>query len=103
MKFYEALGAAIREERNKRGLTLRDVSTKGYVSMGHLSDVENARKEGSETFIESVAQAIGVPSYELIIEAGYRMAEGRVPDTAEDLFTSSVRDSEWLRQYADLS
>jgi transcriptional regulator with XRE-family HTH domain len=85
MKFYEALGAVIREERLSRGLTLREVSARGHVSMGHLSDVENARKEGSENFIDAVAGALRLPSYELIIEAGYRMADSTVPDTVEDL------------------
>lgn len=85
MKFYEALGAVIREERYARKMTLRDVARKGYVSMGHLSDVENSRKEGSETFIEAVANALGMPAYELIIEAGYRMAESKVPDTLEEI------------------
>lgn len=85
MNFYEALGAVIREERQNRGLTLRQVSARGYVSMGHLSDVENARKEGSGSFIEAVADALGVQPYELIIEAGYRMADSTVPDTVEDL------------------
>jgi transcriptional regulator with XRE-family HTH domain len=85
MKFYEALGQVIREERRKKNLTLRQVSARGYVSMGHLSDVENARKEGSEVFIDAVAGALGVESYELIIEAGYRMADFRIPDTIESL------------------
>ena len=92
MKFYEALGQVIREERLKRNLTLRQVAARGYVSMGHLSDVENARKEGSEGFIDAVARALEIESYELIIEAGYRMADSTVPDTIEDLvedFSSS--------------
>lgn len=86
MKFYEALGEVIKEERAKQKLTLRDVSSRGFVSMGHLSDVENARKEGSESFIQAVANALDVPAYELIIEAGYRMAGFEIPDTIEDLF-----------------
>lgn len=92
MKFYEALGQVIKEERLKQNLTLRQVSARGYVSMGHLSDVENARKEGSESFIEAVAGALEIESYELIIEAGYRMADSTVPDSIEDLvedFSSS--------------
>lgn len=98
MRFYEALGAVIREERMKRGLTLRDISTRGYVSMGHLSDVENARKEGSESFIEAVAKSLGVPSYELIIEAGYRMADLQIPDTYEDFMSDSfLRDNAPVR------
>ena len=85
MKFYEALGQAIREERLRKKLTLRAVASRGYVSMGHLSDVENARKEGSESFIEAVAKALELEPYELVIEAGFRMANLSVPDTIEEL------------------
>ena len=86
MKFYEALGVVIRDERHRQNLTLREVCAMGFISMGHLSDVENARKEGSNTFIDAVAKALKLPAHELIIEAGYRMAESIVPDTIENLF-----------------
>jgi transcriptional regulator with XRE-family HTH domain len=101
MRFYEALGEVIREQRLAKGLSLREVCNKGYVSMGHLSDVENGRKEGSSVFIEAVANGLGVETYDLIIEAGYKMAGDTifVPDTAESLF---VRDANWIEQYADL-
>ncbi len=101
MKFHEALGEAIREQRLAKGLSLRQVSTKGFVSMGHLSDVENGRKEGSSAFLEGVANGLGVNTYDLIIEAGYKMAGDTiyVPDSPESLF---VRDSRWQSQYADL-
>jgi transcriptional regulator with XRE-family HTH domain len=84
MKFHEALGAVIREERLGQEVSLREIAKAGFVSMGHLSDVENGRKEGSSAFIEAVAKALGVPTYELVIEAGYRMAEIKIPDTYED-------------------
>lgn len=84
MKFHEALGEVIRDERLGQELTLREVAQSGFVSMGHLSDVENGRKEGSSAFIEAVAKSLGLPTYELIIEAGYRMAEIKIPETYED-------------------
>lgn len=99
MKFSEALGEVIREQRLAKKLTLRDVASTGYVSMGHLSDVENGRKEGSSSFIDGVANGLGVDASELIIQAGFRMARVEVPDTPESLF---VRDSKWANQYADL-
>jgi transcriptional regulator with XRE-family HTH domain len=101
MRFSEALGEVIREQRLAKKLSLRDVSTKGFVSMGHLSDVENGRKEGSSSFIQGVANGLGVEAYDLIIEAGYKMAGQAiyVPDTPESLF---VRGSDWQGQYSDL-
>jgi transcriptional regulator with XRE-family HTH domain len=99
MKFSEALGEVIRERRLALGLSLREVSSTGYVSMGHLSDVENARKEGSSAFINGVANGLGVEASELVIQAGFRMAGLEVPDTPESLFE---RGSVWANQYADL-
>jgi transcriptional regulator with XRE-family HTH domain len=101
MKFYQTLGEVIREQRLAKNLTLREVASNGFVSMGHLSDVENGRKEGSSTFLDGVANGLGVELSWLIIETGYRMAEAKVevPDTPESLF---VRDSSWATQYADL-
>lgn len=85
MKFNEALGTAIRKVRTEKNLTLRAVCKKSFISMGHLSDVENGRKEGSSVFIEAIAKGLGVNTYELIIEAGYLMADFQVPDSAEGL------------------
>lgn len=99
MKFSEALGEVIRERRLALGLSLREVSSTGYVSMGHLSDVENGRKEGSSSFINGVANGLGIEASELIIQAGFRMAGLEVPDTPESLFE---RGSVWANQYADL-
>jgi transcriptional regulator with XRE-family HTH domain len=99
MKFSEALGEVIREQRLAKKLTLRDVASNGFVSMGHLSDVENGRKEGSSSFIDGVANGLGVDASELIIQAGFRMARVEVPDTPESLF---VRGAKWANQYADL-
>lgn len=90
MKFYESLGEVIREERIRRGYSLRQISQRGYVSMGHLSDVENGRKEGSSAFIEAVAGALGIPTYELIIEAGYRMAEIKIPETYQEFMDNNI-------------
>lgn len=101
MNFRQAFGEVVRAQRLAKNLTLRQVSRNGFVSMGHLSDVENGRKEGSSAFIDGVAKGLGVNAYDLIIEAGFRMAEKgiEIPDTPESLF---VRDSRWANQYADL-
>jgi transcriptional regulator with XRE-family HTH domain len=86
MQFHEALGAVIRDERQAQNLTLRDVACNGFVSMGHLSDVENGRKQGSSQFITAVATALSMEPSELIIEAGYLMKQCQIPDTPESLF-----------------
>ncbi len=88
MKFRQALGEVIREQRLAKEMTLRDVSRNGYVSLGHLSDVERGAKEASSDLIGSIANGLGVETYELIIKAGYRMADLDVPDTPESLFSA---------------
>ena len=90
MKFYEALGEVIREEREKQGYTLREICLSNFISIGHLSDVERGRKECSSIFMEKVATGLGIPLYELIIEAAYRMAEYEVPDTIESFIDEKL-------------
>lgn len=99
--FHQTLGEVIREQRLAKKLTLRQVSANGFISMGHLSDVEQGRKEGSSTFLDGVANGLGVELSWLIIETGYRMAEAsvEVPDTPESLFE---RGAPWVAQYSDL-
>jgi hypothetical protein len=63
--------------------------------MGHLSDVERGVKEGSSAFIQGVAKGLGVNAYDLVIEAGYRMATGEVESVFE-------RGDIWEKQYQDL-
>lgn len=100
MDFNEALGEAIREQRLARKMTLREVASAGFISMGHLSDVEQGRKQGSSGFINAVANGLGVEAYELIIEAGFKMSAGTIPETAEKIYE---RSREWTDQYSDLA
>lgn len=101
MKFREALGEVVREQRLANGLQLRDVSEKGHLSYSFLSEVERGLKECSSDYLTAIANGLGVEAHDLIIEAGFRMAEKGldIPDTPESLF---VRDSSWATQYADL-
>lgn len=101
MKFKQAIGEVIREQRQANGLQLRDLSQRGFVSYSYLSEVERGLKDCSSDSLQSIANGLGVELYDLIIEAGYRMAGDtiKVPDTPENLF---VRNGDWLRQYADL-
>jgi transcriptional regulator with XRE-family HTH domain len=85
MDYRTALGQVIRKERTAQGLTLRALSAEAHISLGHISDVERGTKDMSSDFIEYLANALGMPSYELVIRAGVAMA-GEIPDTAESLF-----------------
>jgi transcriptional regulator with XRE-family HTH domain len=99
--FRDAIGEVIREQRLANGLQLRDVSERGHLSYSFLSEVERGVKEPSSLILENIANGLGVESYSLIIEAGYRMAEAKteIPDTLETLFE---RTESWANQYSDL-
>lgn len=86
MKFRQALGEVIREQRLAQGKSLRSITDGGFIALGYLSEVERGQKDPSSETIAAIANGLGVNAYELIIEAGYRMAE--VPDTPESLFSS---------------
>ena len=101
MKFRQAFGEVVREQRLAKRLTLREASQRAFVSYSFWSEVERGLKDCGSDFMESMAQGLGVQLYDLIIEAGYRLSgEGlAIPDTPEALF---VRDNKWANQYADL-
>lgn len=56
-------------------MTLRDVSTRGTVALGYVSEVERGQKEVSSEVLEQIALALRVPVSDLVVEAGRRMAE----------------------------
>lgn len=90
MRYRVALGEVIREERLSQNLFQRDVSRMGVISLGFLSEVERGGKEISSELLECVAIGLGVPTHELIIRAGLKMAGYRVPDTAEELLDTAL-------------
>jgi transcriptional regulator with XRE-family HTH domain len=73
MQYRQALGHVIRETRIEKNLTLRDVSQRGVIALGYLSEVERGHKEASSEILNCIAYGLGVPVHELIITAGYRL------------------------------
>lgn len=85
MLFRHALGMVMREMRHGQNRTLRQVSADASVALGYLSELEHGHKEGSSEIIAEIARALGIPTHLLFIEAGFRMAQYAIPDTAETL------------------
>jgi transcriptional regulator with XRE-family HTH domain len=73
MTYRQALGSVIHETRVEKNLTLRQVSSKGVISIGYLSEVERGQKEPSSELMLCIAHGLGVHVHELIITAGYRL------------------------------
>lgn len=65
--YRHALGYAIRTERIRQGLTLRDIAQKAHMALGYLSEVERGQKDISSELLECVAHALGVSLGDLTI------------------------------------
>jgi transcriptional regulator with XRE-family HTH domain len=82
--FRVILGEVLKEYRLEKSMTQRDVSEKSSVALGYLSEVERGHKEASSEILENLAYGLGVPLYQIIIEAGYRLADWDTPQRILD-------------------
>ena len=83
MNYRNALGSVMKDLRNEKGMTLRQTSSKACMALGYLSEVERGCKEPSSEIVELIAHALDVPTHELVIMAGYRMAG--IPNSPKEL------------------
>ena len=75
MSLYKhALGEVIRERRHELNLTLRQVTDKGYIALGYLSEIERGHKEISSELLQNLAEGLRTNVQTLVIEAGFRLA-----------------------------
>lgn len=58
--YRHALGYAIRTERLRQNLTMRDVSSRAPMALGYLSEVELGKKDISSELLESLANSLGL-------------------------------------------
>ncbi|EFU82037.1 DNA-binding helix-turn-helix protein [Mobiluncus holmesii ATCC 35242] len=87
------LGEVLRQLRQTRGLTLRDVSAKARVSLGYLSEVERGQKEASSELLASICYALEAPVSFVLHEVADRIAavEGVVvPELVPDELLDSI-------------
>lgn len=68
MKLQYAIGGTVRELRQERNLTLRDLSSKSFIALGHLSEVERGVKNASPEVLESIAFALDLTTTQLVKE-----------------------------------
>ena len=89
----QEIGEVLRDFRQQKGRTLRQVASRASVALGYLSEVERGQKEASSEILASVAEALDVPISIIMREVGDRLAvlEGvsfdtvsTVPDTLPD-------------------
>lgn len=75
------IGEVLRDFRQQKGRTLRQVAGKASVALGYLSEVERGQKEASSEILASVAEALDVPISLIMREVSDRLAvvEGLAP------------------------
>ena len=83
------IGDRIRELRNKRNLTLRELAEKTSMSLGFLSDCENNKSNPSIGTCKVIAEVLNVPVSRLLGE----MPEDSVRQDG-DAFTVTWRSAE---------
>jgi transcriptional regulator with XRE-family HTH domain len=80
----QEIGDVLRDFRQRKGRTLRQVASRASVALGYLSEVERGQKEASSEILASVADALDVPISIIMREVADRLAmsEGvSIPDT----------------------
>jgi transcriptional regulator with XRE-family HTH domain len=60
------LGRKLKQERIKRGLTLKDIEAKVGISATHLSDVERGKSSPTVGVLDKIAKALGTRSALLV-------------------------------------
>ncbi|MBO3663354.1 helix-turn-helix domain-containing protein [Microbacterium stercoris] len=90
----QEIGDVLRDVRQQKGQTLRQVASKASVALGYLSEVERGQKEASSEILASVAEALDVPISSIMREVGDRIAvlEGvqSFPDIVPDELVAEV-------------
>ncbi|HYJ48948.1 MAG TPA: helix-turn-helix transcriptional regulator [Microbacterium sp.] len=90
----QEIGEVLRDFRQQKGRTLRQVASRASVALGYLSEVERGQKEASSEILASVAEALDVPISTIMREVGDRISviEGMhsFPDIVPDDLVASV-------------
>jgi transcriptional regulator with XRE-family HTH domain len=83
----QEIGDVLRDFRQRKGRTLRQVASRASVALGYLSEVERGQKEASSEILASVADALDVPLSQIMLEVADRLALAEsvnIPDTVPD-------------------
>lgn len=77
----QEIGDVLRDFRQRKGQTLRQVASRANMALGYLSEVERGQKEASSEVLAALADALEVPVSLILREVSDRLAvlEG-IPD-----------------------
>ncbi len=91
MNDTQNLGNAVKQQRNRIGLTLVDLAAKSGVSTSHLSRIEKAQRYPSASILRKIAKPLGLEEEELFNLAGYLPSEHPMsPDHEKHKFLAEL-------------
>ena len=90
--FRRLLGDALRAQRMRRGMTLREVSAEARVSLGYISEIEHGQKEASSELLASLCSALDLPLSVVLREVSDLVAleESLTATTSDDVVASAA-------------
>ncbi|HAN24954.1 MAG: XRE family transcriptional regulator [Microbacterium sp.] len=95
------IGEVLRDLRQQKGRTLRQVASRASIALGYLSEVERGQKEASSEILAAVADALDVSIAMIMREVADRLLvlEGLqvFPDVVPDELVASVEPELSLR------
>jgi len=80
----DTLGSFIRMQRQLAQLSLREMAAMTAVSNAYLSQVERDLHQPSLKVMQSIADALGIPTTDLLRQAGFAESEGTSATSAAD-------------------
>jgi transcriptional regulator with XRE-family HTH domain len=85
MKLQNAIGETIRELRQEKQMTLRQLSALSFVSLGHLSEVERSVKLATPELLECIAFGLEMPTWKFLMEVAIKMSVEEGVEIPDDL------------------
>ncbi|NBQ97384.1 MAG: XRE family transcriptional regulator [Micrococcales bacterium] len=88
----QEIGDVLRDLRQQKGRTLRQVASRAAVALGYLSEIERGQKEASSEILASVAFALDVPISQIMRMVAERFEAVEtvvIPDTVPDEFVTN--------------
>lgn len=71
----DVVGEVLREVRQTKRRTLKDVADSARISMPYLSEIERGRKEASSEMLAAATRALGISMTELLVRVQLRLVE----------------------------
>ena len=85
MLVRQELGDVLRDFRQQKRRTLRQVASRASVALGYLSEVERGQKEASSEILASVADALDVPISVIMREVADRLELSEAADIPDSI------------------